>query len=116
MELSFPNNKTRKTFSQEKTLRKTFGQLAPRIMQRIKELQAALSLADISHLPPPRCHELSGDRKGVFSVDVSPNERLLFRPTRQPPETKMDGGIDLEKVRAVIVLGVDDTHEGKNRR
>ena len=116
METTFRSKKEQRRFSSERELQAAYGGLARKIMQRMKELQAAATLADISHLPPPRCHELDGNRKGTFSVDLSANMRLLFRPSRQPPPTTSDGGIDLARVDAVQIQGVEDTHEGKNRR
>lgn len=84
-------------------------------MQRLTELNAAETLQMISHLPPPRCHELIAPGRHVFSVDVSENMRLLFSPCGEFSE-KEDGGIELSSVKAVCIIEVKDTHEGKTRR
>ena len=51
-------------------MEKHFGaKKAGKLKQRLMELGAADTLADISHLPPARCHELTGKDAGTFSVD-----------------------------------------------
>lgn len=74
------------------------------------ELKAADTLADISALPPARCHQLSGDRAGQFAVDVQHPFRLIFEPADDPVPRKEDGGIDLTRVRAIRILEVTDNH------
>jgi len=83
---------------------------AGKLMQRMMELQAADTLSDISHLPPARCHELSGDRAGQFSVDVEHPYRLLFIPINDPLPLREDGGIDREKVTEIQIIEIQDTH------
>jgi len=84
--------------------------MARKLQQRLMELSAAETLADISHLPPPRCHELTGKRSGQFSVDLEHPYRLLFIPADEPVPLKGDGGIDLSQVREIEIIGVVDTH------
>lgn len=84
--------------------------MANKLQQRLMELNAAETLADISHLPPPRCHELTGDRSGQFSVDLEHPYRLLFIPADDPIPLKDDGGVDLSQVREVEIIGIEDTH------
>lgn len=83
---------------------------AKKLRQRMAELKAADVLADISHLPPPRLHELAGQQKGQFSVDVAHPYRLLFIPADDPVPTKPDGGIDLTAVESIEIVGIADTH------
>ncbi len=83
---------------------------ARRLQQRMMELKAAISLDDISRLPPARCHELTGNRKGQLSVDLEHPYRLLFIPANNPlPETK-NGGLDWSGVTEIEIIGVVDTH------
>jgi len=114
MDIFFDNKKTQKLFNSQKAILKNFGvAVGKRVMQRLTELEAAQSLQMISHLPPPRCHELITSGGHVFSVDVSGNMRLLFRPCGEFSER---GGIDLASVKAVCIMEVKDSHEGKVRR
>lgn len=79
-------------------------------MQRLQELRAAQSLADISHLPPPRCHELTGERKEQLSVDLQHPYRLLFIPANEPVPHLPDGGLDWACITEVEIVEITDTH------
>lgn len=111
MKVSFANRSMQKACSIKKDMRKKWGtDLARRLQQRLMELKAADTLADISHLPPARCHELTGNRAGQFSVDLVHPHRLIFKPDHDPVPEKPDGGLDRTKVTMVLVLEVCDTH------
>lgn len=84
--------------------------MARKLQQRLMELHAAESLAEISHLPPPRCHELSGSKAGQFSIDLVHPYRLLFIPADDPVPLDDDGGIDREQVTEIEIIEIEDTH------
>jgi len=112
MDITFRDRKLEKTCNDFKQLQKAHGEKqARKIRQRLDELHAADSLADISHLPPQRRHQLSGDRKGQFSVDVVFPYRLLFLPANNPLPLIEGGGLYLSKITIILILGVEDTHE-----
>ena len=69
------------------------------------------SLSDISYLPPPRLHELTGKGKGQFSVDLQHPYRLLFIVANVPIPVKGDGGIDLNAVTEIEIINIKDTHK-----
>jgi proteic killer suppression protein len=89
--------------------------MARKLKRRMAELNAAEVLADISHLPPPRLHELK-NRNGVFSVNLEHPKRLLFISANDPIPRKGDGGIDLHLVDEIEVIAIEDTHDAKNKR
>jgi len=60
---------------------------------------------------PGRCHELLHDRALQLSIDLDHPYRLIFEPADEPIPTKPDGGIDWNKVTALRILGIEDTHE-----
>jgi len=74
------------------------------------ELRAADTLADISTLPPARCHQLTADRAGQFAVDAQHPFRLIFEPAHDSVLRKEDGGIDLTRVTAIRIVEVTDYH------
>jgi proteic killer suppression protein len=74
------------------------------------ELKAADTLSDISHLPPARCHEMTGNRAGQFSVDLEHPYRLLFVPANAPIPCPEGGGFDREQVTEIEIIEVADTH------
>lgn len=111
MLIYFRTNKLYKTCSQERVMVKELGAgMARKLQQRLAELKAAEVLSDISYLPPPRCHELTGKRAGQFSVDLEHPYRLLFIPADDPTPSKKDGGIDLARVTEIEIIEIEDTH------
>jgi proteic killer suppression protein len=111
MNISFNSKKLGKMFNSETELTKQFGKENARyIMRRMMVLRAAPSLAQVSFRPPERRHELTGEKKGIFAVDIKNPFRLTFKPDHNPLPLKEDGGIDLEKVTAITILEVEDYH------
>lgn len=101
----------RKACTDSKECIRTWGdQNAKQIRLRVQELRAAETLADVSPMPPTRCHELGQDRKGQFAVDLKDPFRLVFEPADEPVPKLKDGGIDLSAVTAVRVLEVVNYH------
>ena len=116
MKIYFKTKKLQKQCSETREMVRVFGQaMADKLSQRLAELHAANSLSEISHLPPPRCHELT-NREGVFSVDLAHPYRLLFIPADEPTPVRTDGGIELASVFEVEVIAIEDTHDKKNQR
>ena len=111
MKVFFHSKKLQKACSTEKEMLIQMGaQQARKLKMRLMELQAADNLQQLAKLPPPRCHELSGDRKGQFSVDLDHTYRLIFIPADDALPIKDDGGIDWGRVTAVEILEIADTH------
>ena len=111
MEIYFKTRKLKKSCSSERAMRKDFGvRLAKKIAARLHELQTAEFLNEISRVPPARCHELSGDRKGQLSVDLQHPYRLIFIPANDPIPIKKDGGLDWENVDEVEIVEIVDPH------
>lgn len=108
MKIYFKTKKLQKQCSEMREMVRVFGQaMADKLSQRLAELHAADSLAEITPLPPPRCHELT-NRKGVFSVNLVHPYRLLF--------ISADGGIKRDSVFEVEIIAIEDTHDKKNQR
>ena len=84
--------------------------MARKLQQRLMELKAAACLADISKVPPSRCHQLSGDRDGQLSVDLEHPYRLLFIPANDPIPLTQDGGLDWAKITEIEIVEIVDTH------
>ena len=96
MKIYFNNRKLEKICSDQKQgIRELGDQCAKRLRQRLIELGAADNLSDISSFPPARCHELTGDRKGSFSVDLQHRMTDLQTSGNPVPELAT-GGLDLK--------------------
>ena len=111
MDIYFRTKKLQKICNVEKIANGKLGLInAKKLQQRLMELKAAETLADISHLPPTRCHELSGNRKGQLSVDLKHPYRLLFIPANDPIPVKDAGGLDWSRVTEIEIVDIADTH------
>ncbi len=89
-------------------VRKLGEKNAAKLKQRLSELVAAPSMADIpAHA---RCHPLQGDKKGRYAVDLVHPYRLVFQPHGDELPKKDDGGLDVSKVTAIIIQSVEDYH------
>lgn len=83
---------------------------AKKIKQRMAVFMAASCLEEVPPHPPERRHELSGNRKGQFAVDLKHPQRLVFEPNHNPLPRKADGGLDLKKINAITIIEVEDYH------
>lgn len=111
MEIWFKKVGIQKICSQKAVAKKRLGaKTAMKLQQRMMELKAAETLTDISRLPPARCHELKGNRKGQLSVDLEHPYRLLFVPADNPIPKKEDGGLDWDQITEIEIIGIVDTH------
>jgi proteic killer suppression protein len=100
-----------KLMNDDRALARKYGsRQADLVRQRLDDLQAVPCL-EIMYMLPGRCHQLSGDQAGEFSVDLVHPQRLIFEPADDPPALLKDGGVDRRRVKAVRILGVEDTHE-----
>jgi len=80
LEINVETKKMTKTLSSQKAMVRAYGEaISTKLMRRITELSAATSLADTSHLPPQRLHQLTGKYDTYFAVDLTRNMRLVFR-------------------------------------
>lgn len=110
MEISFKSRKLEKQLSDPKEMAKSFGQLARKVNQRLMELKDADNLAVMGTIAAARCHELTGDRKGELTVDISPNFRVIFEPNHDPIPKKTDGGLNWEEVTKIRINEIVDPH------
>ena len=99
-----------KIFNSKKLLQKEYGEQTKKIMMRMAVLNSASCLAAVPVYKPDRMHELSGDRKGSFAVDLKHPFCLVFEPVEKSVPKKEDGGIDLNKVSTIRILAVEDYH------
>jgi len=114
LDISFKSTRLGKELNEGKRLEKVHGSIrAKKIRIRLSELRAALTLYAFwpPKSGPSRCHELTGERKGQLSVDLDHPYRLIFVPNHNPIPLKPDGGLDWKQVTAIMITGIEDTHE-----
>lgn len=111
MDIKFKSEKLAKEYNTSKLLVRAQGEVRARLIRRrLDALNAATILGDLRNTPG-RLHELRGNRKGQFSMDLDGPYRLLFMANHDPVPTRFDGGLDWSRITAITILGVEDTHE-----
>ncbi|PID64023.1 MAG: plasmid maintenance system killer [Gammaproteobacteria bacterium] len=79
MEVIFRTNKLRDCFLNSKKAIKTYGDVVgKKYIQRIQIIKAVASLDDLIVQQPLRCHELKGNRKGQYAINLTGQCRLIF--------------------------------------
>ena len=117
MNIKFRSKALQKGCSTEKGAVRAYGpKRGKKLMQRMNELMAFNNLADVPKFPPARCHQLDGNRKGQFSVDLEHPYRLIFTPNHNPIPELEDGGINLQAVTKIKIIEIVDTHDKKKKK
>lgn len=92
MEIVYKNKKIEKQCTSLKESAKLFGgnkMLAISLQSRINAIKAASVIKDIILMPQMRFHQMKGDRKGAFAIDVKTkreNWRIILRPLDENKE------------------------------
>jgi proteic killer suppression protein len=113
MDIEIPNNKLRKAIQDDARRVKTYGaDMAKKIAIRMASLMAAETLADFwpPNQLPERCHELKGQLKGTFSIDLVHPYRILFRPFQIERSLDDDERIWWNKITHIEITDILDTH------
>ncbi|HOW57829.1 MAG TPA: type II toxin-antitoxin system RelE/ParE family toxin, partial [Smithellaceae bacterium] len=79
MEVHFRTKKLQKQYESHKEAEKAYGAtVARRYIGRINIIKQTHSLKELMQLPGLRCHELKGDRKGQYAINLTGYYRLIF--------------------------------------
>ena len=110
MEVFISDKRLRKVIDDDAACRQYGANMAKKLALRLAALCAADCLADFwpPKSGPERCHELKGDRKGTFSVDLNQPYRLLFQATKEP-----SAGDEQERwksITSIDITNIEDTH------
>jgi proteic killer suppression protein len=111
VDLFVSGKRLRKVIDDEAACRRQYGaNMAKKLALRLASLRAAESLADFwpPKSGPERCHELKGDRKGTFSVDLNQPYRLLFQATKEP--NAADEQERWKSITSIDITAIEDTH------
>ena len=115
MDIVFGNKKLCKQCNSLPNAQRNWGFVCGRkVLTRLDEMRDSESLKVLMTLPQARCHQLMGKRSKQWAVDLEHPRRLVFEIANDPIPRTTDGGIALEHVTAIRVIGVEDYH-GKER-
>lgn len=105
MDIEYANNAMKRILENQRLIAKKHGDIARNLTHRMSDLRVASSLSEISHLPPPRRHKLTGNLEGCWGIDLSRSKRLIIRPLGDfNPE-------DLTTITAIRIEDITDYHE-----
>lgn len=110
MKLRYKTKKLEKSLESDKGLSKNYNTLAKKIKQRIQQLKSADNLEVIRQVSVLRLHPHTGKNKGIWSIDIQKNWRILFTIGNNPIPLLKDGGIDIKKVTIIEIASVADPH------
>ena len=111
MDITFRTRRLERTFNSQRELNRAYGsRMARTIMMRLAVLKNARNVSLVPTSRPDRLHQLTGDRRGQFAVDLVHPRRLIFAPSHNPIPRKEDGGIDRDRVTAITIIEVVDYH------
>ena len=110
LDIHFGTKKLQKQCSSLEECTKKWGsECAKLIMRRLDDALASNNLQVLKSVHR-RCHALTGDREGQWSLDVKHPFRLIFVPANDPIPKKQDGSLLLEYITVIKILEVIDTH------
>lgn len=98
MRVFYSTNKLEKTLTDLRLLKKYYSNDYNRLRNRLSELEAANSLAEIPENPPPRRHKLTGNYCGYWGIDYSKNDRIVLRPVGTYDTNNLETIIEVEIV------------------
>lgn len=109
MHISFVSVNVEALCRQSKLAAKALGALSAQKLQR--RLAELFNAENVSELVAGRPHPLVGDKRGAFAVDLHGGDRLVFKPTKQPPPVKADGGIDWARITDITIVELGNYHD-----
>ena len=114
MEISIADKKLARAFTDDQECVRRYGsEQGKKLRIRLTTLQAAVSLADLwpPNRGPERCHELTGDKAGIFSIDLKHPYRLLLRQISDATKEQYPNERERwERITSIEIIGIEDTH------
>ena len=79
MEITYKTRKIEKVCTIASEAEKKYGsEMAEKIHQRIDEIDASDTVEEMVQFHIGRCHQLNGNRKGQYAMDLIHPQRLIF--------------------------------------
>ena len=110
MKIEIATRRLTKLLNSEREMSKEYGLRMSKVLaNRLAVLGRAPNLAAVPTSKPERRHALKGQRASQQAVDLVHPYRLVFRPADPLPK-RPDGGLDEERVTAIVIMEVVDYH------
>jgi len=108
IEIRFRDQELEQAFRHEAEARRRFGKVARPFLRRVKQLEAAPTLAALNGTPAA-CRSLSGTQ-GVFAVWLSERIHLVFAADQDHIPLLLDGAPDQSRVTQIKIWSVENVH------
>ena len=110
MNIRFSSNKLMKQLGSSTEIKKAFGTNAKRVQSRMDDIMSSPNLKVLMQIPAANCHMLSGDRKGMWALNISANYRLIFEIDHDPVPKKENEEIDTILITDIKIIETTDYH------
>lgn len=111
MNITFEDRKLQKLVESPTKLKKKLGAIRSKlILRRLGDLTDVDNLEEARNLPG-NCHELTGNRKGQWAMDLDGPYRLVFTPHNDPIPENEDGQYIWIEILDIEILEVVDYHK-----
>lgn len=104
MVIHYSSNKEEKILTNERLIKKYYGNDFLRIANRLSEIRAVNNLSEIPEVPPPRRHKLKGDLHNCWGIDYSKNFRIIVEPYGEYDVN------DLKTIVQIKIVSLEDYH------
>jgi len=112
MDILFKDTKIGKLCNNQAQAQRKYGKKkADNLLKILAEIRFSSNLAEFQKVRPNRhCHELKGDKKGMFAINLDEQYRILFAPSPEAPK-KEDGGADWYRIDIISISSIEDYHD-----
>ena len=114
MEIVFATRQLQKICNNHVQAVKKWGDKNAALLRKIlDEMYDSDNLAVFMNLPRvrnSRCHPLTGNLSGKFSIDLKHPYRLIFEPANDPLPTNPEGVLEYKKITIIKILRKENTH------
>lgn len=110
MKISYKSRKLERSVATPGAIKTNYGTRAKLVNIRLEELASAKNLETMRNITKANCHELSGNRQGELTVDISGNHRIIFIPDHDPIPLKPDGGMDWLGIAQIIITEIGEDY------
>lgn len=98
LRINYKSNSLERVCTNYSAAQRKYGErMAKLIHQRVNEIQAADSIEMLVQYSIGRCHQLEGNRKGEYAMDLVHPYRLILK------QSKMD-------VKLMQIINIEDYH------
>lgn len=110
MDITFSDKKLLKIANDESLAIRKLGSIRAKLFKtRLDDIDAAITLEDVRHLPG-NYHELTADRKGQWACDLDQPYRLIFQPHEDPIPTDENGKYIWIEITGVEIIEITNYH------